>query len=137
MLSPARLTELLVEFVFLLLGALVVWLGVTRHINFVPGGTGWLVISVALLAWGLIAFAKPGNPHSRWQKWIRGSSLVLLGGLMFSMMRVPFVWVGNLLALAGVVMMIPFLLIAATVLIFLSRSSARRHASVRTHSIGR
>jgi hypothetical protein len=44
---------------------------------------------------------------------------------------------GMILALAGVVMMIPFLLIAATVLIFLSRSSARRHASVRTHSIGR
>jgi hypothetical protein len=44
---------------------------------------------------------------------------------------------GMILALAGVVMMIPFLLIAATVLIFFSRSSARRHASVRTHSISR
>lgn len=44
---------------------------------------------------------------------------------------------GMILALAGVVMMIPFLLVAATVLIFLSRSSARRHASVRAHSIGR
>jgi hypothetical protein len=106
MLSPARLTELLVEFVFLLLGALVVWLGVTRHINFVPGGTAWLVISVALLVWGLIAFAKPGVPRARWQKWIRGSSLLLLGILMLSMMRVPFMWVGNLLALAGVVLIV-------------------------------
>jgi hypothetical protein len=44
---------------------------------------------------------------------------------------------GVLLALAGVVMMIPFLLLAATVLIFFSRSSARRHASVRASSIGR
>jgi hypothetical protein len=44
---------------------------------------------------------------------------------------------GMILALAGVVMMIPFLLVAATVVIFLSRSSARRHASVRAHSIGR
>jgi hypothetical protein len=44
---------------------------------------------------------------------------------------------GIILALAGVVMMIPFLLIAATVLIFFSRSSARRHAAVRTHSAGR
>jgi hypothetical protein len=44
---------------------------------------------------------------------------------------------GMILALAGVVMMVPFLLIAATVLMFLSRSSARRHASVRTHSISR
>jgi hypothetical protein len=104
MLSPARLTELLVEFVFLLLGALVIWLGVRRHINFVPGGTGWLVISMALLVWGLIAFAKPGDPRSRSQKWIRGSSLLLLGMLMFCMVRVPFMWVGHLLALAGVVL---------------------------------
>jgi hypothetical protein len=44
---------------------------------------------------------------------------------------------GAILALAGLVMMIPFLLITATVLVWLSRSGARRHASVRTHSVGR
>lgn len=44
---------------------------------------------------------------------------------------------GVILALAGVVMMIPFLLLAATVLVFLSRSNARRHASVRSHTFGR
>jgi positive regulator of sigma E activity len=44
---------------------------------------------------------------------------------------------GMILALAGVVMMVPFLLLAGSVMIFFSRSSARRHASVRTHPIGR
>jgi len=44
---------------------------------------------------------------------------------------------GVILALAGVVMMIPFLLLAATVLVLLSRSQARRHASVRSHTFGR
>jgi len=44
---------------------------------------------------------------------------------------------GAILALAGLVMMIPFLLITATVLVWFSRSGARRHASVRTHSVGR
>jgi hypothetical protein len=44
---------------------------------------------------------------------------------------------GMILALAGVVMMIPFLLIAVTVLIFFSRSNARRHAPVQPHSLGR
>ena len=44
---------------------------------------------------------------------------------------------GVILALAGVVMMIPFLLLAATVLVFVSRSNARRHASVRSHTFGR
>jgi len=44
---------------------------------------------------------------------------------------------GMLLALAGVVMMIPFLLVAATIPIFFSRSSGRRHAAVRAQSLGR
>jgi hypothetical protein len=44
---------------------------------------------------------------------------------------------GAILALAGLVMMIPFLLVTATVLVVFSRSGARRHASVRTHSVGR
>ena len=44
---------------------------------------------------------------------------------------------GMLLALAGVVMMIPFMLVAGMVLFFVARSSARRHAGVRTHPIGR
>src|SRR5689334_25290455 len=43
---------------------------------------------------------------------------------------------GIILALAGVVMMIPFLLVAGTVLIF-SRSNARRHAALRAQSLGR
>ena len=119
MLSPTRLTQLLIEFVFLLLGALVVWLGVTRHINFVPGGTGWLIISVVLVAWGLMAFARSGARWARWQKWIRGSSLVLLGILMLSMMRVPFIWVAKLLALAGLLLIARGL--ASIVLIFRHR----------------
>jgi hypothetical protein len=44
---------------------------------------------------------------------------------------------GAILALAGLVMMIPFLLVTATVLVLFSRSGARRHASVRAHSVGR
>jgi len=39
--------------------------------------------------------------------------------------------------LAGVVMMVPFLLVAGSVLIFFSRSSARRQAGVRSNSARR
>ncbi|PWT71334.1 MAG: hypothetical protein C5B46_08355 [Proteobacteria bacterium] len=44
---------------------------------------------------------------------------------------------GVILALAGVVMMIPFLLLAATVLLFMSRPGSRRHASFRSTPFGR
>jgi hypothetical protein len=104
MLSPARLTQLMVELVFLLLGALVVWLGLSARIFFDRRGLGWLMVSIALIAWGLLAFLKPGEWWARWQKWNRGTSLVLLGGIMLCLSRVHFVWVGRLLALAGVVL---------------------------------
>jgi len=104
MLSPARLSQLIVEVIFLMLGVLVVWLGVTGHINFDRRGVYWLIISLGVTAWGLLAVARPGQWWMRWQKWNRGGSLLLLGLLMLVMTRVPFGWVGRLLAACGVVL---------------------------------
>jgi hypothetical protein len=107
MLSPARLTELLTEIVFLLLGALLLWFAANQRIDFSRfdrRGVGWLVLSVALLAWGLLAVAKPAQFWARWQKWNRGGSLILLGLLMLAIRRAPFDWVVKLLAVAGLVL---------------------------------
>lgn len=106
MLSPARLSQMLIEFVLLLLGALVVWLGISGRIYFDRRSIPWLVISVAIAVWGLMALAKPGQWWTRWQKWNRGLSLLLLGVIMLVMARVSFLWVGRLLALAGLVLLV-------------------------------
>jgi hypothetical protein len=106
MLSPARLTQLLTEFIFLLLGALVMWLAANGRIYFDRHGVSWLVLSVALIAWGLLALAKPGHFRAKWQKWNRGGSLVLLGVAMLSISRVPFDWVVKLLAAAGLILLV-------------------------------
>ena len=116
MISPARLSQLMVELVFLLLGALVVWLGLNGRIYFDRRSVPWLVISIALLAWGLLALARPGQWWARWQKWNRGLSLVLLGTIMLAVTRVPFLWVGKLLALAGLVLILRGLLGAILIL---------------------
>lgn len=110
MLSPARLTELMVEIVFLLLGALVVWLELNGRFSVERHSVYWLGISVAILAWGLVALARPGDSRARWQKWNRGLSLLVLGIIMLVITRVEFQWVGKLLALAGVVLLIRGLL---------------------------
>jgi hypothetical protein len=104
MLTPARLSQLIVEVVFLMLGVLVVWLGLTGHINFDRRGMYWLIISLGVTAWGLLALTRPGQWWMRWQKWNRGGSLLLLGLLMLAMTRVPFDVVGKLLAACGVVL---------------------------------
>jgi len=106
MLSPARLTQLLTEFVFLLLGALVIWLAANGRIYFDRRSTGLLVLSVGLIAWGLLALAKPGQFWAKWQKWNRGGSLLLLGVVMLAISRVPFDWVVKLLAVAGFVLVL-------------------------------
>jgi hypothetical protein len=116
MFSPAKLTQLAVEMIFLLLGVLVVWLGATGHINFDRRGIGWLVISVGVAAWGLLALGKPGEWRARWQKWNRGGSMVVLGLLMLAISRVPFLWVGRLLAACGVLLVVRGVLGSALIL---------------------
>jgi len=104
MLTPERLQRLMIEFIFVLLGALLVWLGlagpahgrtVDRH------SIAWQILSVALILWGLRALYRPGQWWLHWQNWTRGLSLALLGILMLVTSRVPFLWVSPMLAAGG------------------------------------
>jgi hypothetical protein len=104
MLKPDRLMQLVIELIFVLLGGLFVWLGATHHVFFDRGGPGWTVVSAAIILWGLRTLYKPGQWWARWQIWTRGLSLVLLGVLMLAIARVPTLYVGRLLGLAGVVL---------------------------------
>jgi hypothetical protein len=104
MLTPERLLRSIIELIFILLGGLLIWFAfagpiygrtVDRH------SLSWVILSVVLILWGLRALYKPGQWWLRWQNWTRGLSLVLLGILMLVISRVPFSWVGPLLATAG------------------------------------
>jgi hypothetical protein len=104
MLKPEHLLRIIIEMIFVLLGALVVWLGVTGQIHFDRRKLPWLVLSAALIVWGLRALYKPGQ--WRWEHWTRGLSLTLLGMVMLAISRVPFLWVGRLFALAGLLLIL-------------------------------
>jgi hypothetical protein len=106
MLTPARLTQLTVELIFVLLGLLVVWLGLHDYINFNPRSAVWLGFSIGVIVWGALALARPGQWWARWQKWNRGGSLIVLGLLMLAIGRVPFALAGKCLALCGVVLIL-------------------------------
>jgi hypothetical protein len=106
MLSPARLTQLTVELIFVLLGALVIWLGLRGFINFNPRSPFWLAISIGVIAWGVLAIARPSQWWMRWQKWNRGGSMILLGLLMLAIGRVPFGLAGGFLAICGLVLIL-------------------------------
>src|SRR5258706_2836701 len=104
MLTPERLLRLIIELIFILLGGLLIWFAfagpiygrtVDRH------SLSWVILSVVLILWGLRALYKPGQWWLRWQTWNRGLSLSLLGVLMLVISRVPFAWVGPMLAAGG------------------------------------
>jgi hypothetical protein len=103
MLTPERLLRLIIEFIFIMLGGLLIWFGFTgpRYGTVDRHSIGWVILSVALILWGLRALYKPGPWWLRWENWTRGVSLALLGILMLVISRVPFSWVGPLLATAG------------------------------------
>lgn len=101
MLSADRLVRVFVELCFVLLGGLVIWLGVTRHILFDRRSWGWLAVSIVILFWGARGLFRPAKILSGAENWTRGISLVLLGLVMLTISRVPFGWVGPLLAVVG------------------------------------
>jgi hypothetical protein len=106
MLTPERLLRLMIELVFILLGLLVIGLGLVRRIYVDRHGAAWLILSVALIVWGLRALYSRGQWWLRWQNWTRGLSLALLVVLMLVISRVPFLWVGPMLAAGGGVLVL-------------------------------
>jgi len=100
-LTPERLFRFMIELIFVLLGSLVIWLGLTGRIYVDRHSAAWVILSLALILWGLRALYKPGQWWARWQNWTRGLSLSLLGVLMLVISRVPFLWVGPMLAAGG------------------------------------
>jgi hypothetical protein len=119
MLTPQQVLRITIEILFVLLGGLVVWLGLSGHILFDRRKPGWLLLSAVVILWGLRALYKPVRWWSRTEQWTRGLSLTLLGLVMVALSRVPFLWVGRLLALAGLVLIVRGLI--GSVLIFRPR----------------
>lgn len=104
MLKPEQLLRIVIELIFVLLGGLVVWLGLSGRIFFNRYGAGWLILSLILMLWGVRAIFKPDRRLSKFEQLTRGVSLILFGGIMFIISHVPFLWVGRLLALCGIVL---------------------------------
>lgn len=106
MLTPERLLRVIIELIFVLLGALVAWLALRGRILVDRHSRIWLILSIVLVLWGLRALYKPGQWWMRWENWTRGLSLALLGILMLVITRVPFSWVEPMLVAGGAVLVL-------------------------------
>lgn len=104
MFTPQRLLRMVIELLFVLLGGMVIWLGLSGQIFFDRRKPSWLLLSAALILWGLRALYRPAQSSAQLERWTRGLSLILLGIVMLAMSRVPFQWVGPLVAIGGLVL---------------------------------
>jgi hypothetical protein len=107
MFTPQRLLRAIIELLFVLLGGLVIWLGLSGQIlvySFNPRRPGWLILSVAIILWGVRAVYRPGVGSTPVERWTRGVSLVLLGAVMLAMAEARFQWIGPLVAVGGLIL---------------------------------
>jgi hypothetical protein len=106
MLSPNQMLRLFVEFIFVLLGAMLLWLDLAGKLFVDRHSWSWLALGVAMVLWGARALMKPGANWAPGERWIRGSSLLLLGGVMLVTSRAPFPYVRALMATLAVVLIL-------------------------------
>ena len=101
MLTPDRLLRLATEMIIAVLGAILLWMALTRR--FLPDRhtKGWMIASGLLVVWGLLNYFRART--SRWRAVDRlgGISLALVGALMVAISRAPFAWVLPLFAAIG------------------------------------
>lgn len=106
MLIPAKFFRLLNEFVFVLLGALLIWVAVTGRYFFNPRASEWVGLGVFLIFWGLLAWRRGAAAAPRGEHRVRGGSLTLVGLLMLAIACMPFSWIAPLLSAAGGILML-------------------------------
>lgn len=106
MLTPNQMLRLFVEFIFVLLGAMLLWLDLAGKLFVDRHSRGWLALSVAMALWGARALVKPGKNWAPGERWIRGASLLLLGAVMLVTSRVPFTYVSASMATVAVILIL-------------------------------
>jgi hypothetical protein len=110
MLNPANLFRMMTEFIFVLLGGFLVWLGLSGRLdpgNFNPRGPAWLGLGAVLVYWGARTWAKTARNARTWDRTtaqVGGASLILVGFTMWSLGFVEFRRAGIAFAAAGTIL---------------------------------
>ena len=112
--NTAQMLRILNEGIFVLLGALIIWVALTGHYFFNPASLAWMAMSGLLVVYGLATM--PWRGGDRLLAWIRGGALILVGLLMFSLIRARMAWVTPTLIAAGGILAARGLIVVALTL---------------------
>ena len=114
--SAPHLFHLVTEMIFILAGALLLWIALTGRYIFDARRPSWLLLAVILILWGLRAWRRSrlvAVRSARLAARMGGASLVLVGLILLSLAWMPLGWVGLLLAIAGALFVVRGLVTAA------------------------
>ena len=107
--TPASLLRTTNELIFVMLGGLLIWVGLSNRFMFDPRKPAWLGLGVVLVYWGSRAWIKTqraARTPDRMAARIGGASLALVGLMMLSLVLVELRWAGTMLALTGGVLVL-------------------------------
>jgi hypothetical protein len=116
MISPANLFRMMTEVIFVLLGGLLAWVGLSSRFIFDPRKPAWLGLGAVLVYWGARAWMKTQRATRTAERTVArvgGASLALVGLMMFGLAFVQFRRVGTVLAMAGGILVFRGLVSAA------------------------
>ena len=102
--TPASLLRMTNELIFVLLGGLLMWVGLSNRFMFDPRKPAWLGLGAVLVYWGARAWIKTqkaARTHERTAVRVGGASLALVGLMMLTLVFVELRWAGTMLALTG------------------------------------
>lgn len=105
-LNPANLFRLLNEFILILLGALLVFLALGGRARLPAHPQALAIAGVILIYWGARSWAGKGAKGSRTEAWLRAGSLWIVGALILAMSVLHLGRSMELLAAAGVVLVL-------------------------------
>lgn len=98
MVIPLRL---LIEVIVAMLGGFILWLALASHKIPDRHANSWLMVGVLLMTWGVFTFFRARGLRTYWLDRVGGISLLMVGGLMLVLTRVPFEWVTPMFASIG------------------------------------
>src|ERR1700719_285335 len=116
MASPGNLFRVVNEFVFMLVGGLLVLFALTGRYLFNPRRPGWIALSVVVILWGLGTWSRARLSRlaaERLVTRIGGGSLIAGGLIMLSLAWEPLRWAGWLLLATGGIFVLRGLVSAA------------------------
>jgi hypothetical protein len=115
-----KIQRALSEFVLMLLGGLLLFLGARGMFSVERRSGAWLGMGIFVVFLGARSFAAaragPARSVTRWEEYVRGGSLLVVGAIMLGAAGLPPSYLGPLLGTAGAILVLRGLANAALAL---------------------